>query len=142
MGGGDFQFGGFIQSTTDAFGSNKSILSLIEKGTYPTGRGGNYDRGSFGDFVFIMDVPMEEYKIHHHGFVSYKGESVINNGYILGYVDRKSMEFYPNSGYNPASVPPLEYEINDHNPHKGDGQPVSIPSPASDQDQGQDNDVF
>ena len=129
MNGDNFDYGGgMAQTTTDAFSDNQKVLNLIEEGTYPTGLGGNFDRAYFGSNVILMDIPFDEHKKLLGVTAITEG---IPNGYVLGYVDRKTMSFHPNSGYSPANVPPLETKEWDALEGLVEEGLVEIPQPTS-----------
>jgi hypothetical protein len=82
---------GMINTTADAFSENKDVQDLLK-----TGKTGAFDRESFGNNVLIMDVPMNEHRVHG---VPHAAPGQIPNNQVLGVYDRATGKFIKNQGY-------------------------------------------
>ncbi len=82
-----------LSSTTDLFADNNGIVSLIQ-----SGKTGPWTRSKFGEYVVLMDVTNKEWKLRSGQAMG--GQVPSNN--VVGYVERASGKFVPNSNYQPT----------------------------------------
>lgn len=88
--------GTILNSTADPHSTNEQVLQTIRDG-----EAAGMNRSHFGPYVVLIDMPVE-----YHRILSSPQNSidVIPASQVLGYVDRQTMEFRPNSHYDPSKM--------------------------------------
>jgi hypothetical protein len=121
--GSDFGISTLLASTTDSFSNQNEVLSLIQSGSYSA-----YERGGFGDSVVLLDMPSNLHRSYNYAF-----RQTVPNAFVLGYVRRSDMQFFPNPNYNPttAKLPELP-RPNTPLRQPAAPQPIPAPQPAGD----------
>lgn len=94
-----------LGGTTDAYGDNAHIEYLARTGDplgpREDGSPSGWSRNAFGDHMALMDLPADAHK-RIHGYLGF--DDPIPNAAIVGFVDRKAMQFAPNPRYDRAAI--------------------------------------
>ena len=144
-----------LTGTTDSYSDNAPIEWLAHTGDPlgipKDGMPSNWSRNDFGDHMALMDLPADAHKRIAMNYVGY--DDPIPNQAILGFVDRKSMAFEPNSRYDRAviedygrkSIDKILQAIERQNSrfsHRPNAQYLDIPEPLPNFAIKPDNDIW
>jgi hypothetical protein len=89
---------GSIQTTTDPHSTNEQVMETITAGA-----AGSMNRTHFGNYVILIDMPANYYKMLV-GFNYEIKNDTIPPTQVLGYIDRKDMDLKKNPLYNPNKM--------------------------------------